>query len=64
MAMEKIEFKVGDCVLNKVSGNIGVIVALPYREDYDWLTVRMNSRSGNINIRKWSLKNLELLTKH
>lgn len=62
--MEKIEFKVGDCVFNKVSGNIGSIVALPYREDFDWLTVRMNSRSGNINIRKWSLKNLELLTKH
>ncbi len=58
------EFKVGDNVLNKVSGNIGVIVALPYSEDFDWLTVRMNSRSGNINIRKWSLKNLELLTKH
>lgn len=59
--MEKIEFNVGDCVLNKVSGNIGTIVTLPYREDFDWLTVRMNSRSGNPAIRKWSLKNLELL---
>lgn len=62
--MEKIEFKVGDTVLNKVSGNIGVIVALPYREDFDWLTVQIVTRSGMFAKRKWSVANLELVTNH
>lgn len=59
--MRKQEFKVGDFVHNRNSGNFGEIIALPYAKDYDWLTVRMVTRSGIENTRKWSLKNIELV---
>ena len=59
--MTKQEFKVGDYVRNRNSGNFGEIIALPYANDYDWLTVKMVNRSGIENTRKWSLKNIELI---
>ena len=57
------KFKVGDTVRNKISGSVGEIVALPYSKEYEWLTVQMTTQSGMVNKRKWSLKNLELITR-
>lgn len=58
------KFKVGYTVRNKVSGSVGEIIALPYSEDFDWLTVQTVTRSGVFAKRKWSVANLELVTKH
>lgn len=58
------KFKVGYTVRNKISGSVGEIIALPYSEDFDWLTVQTVTRSGMFAKRKWSVANLELVTKH
>ncbi|MDE7441658.1 MAG: hypothetical protein K2M69_05795 [Muribaculaceae bacterium] len=58
------KFKVGYTVRNKISGSVGEIIALPYSEDFDWLTVQIVTRSGMFAKRKWSVANLELVTKH
>lgn len=54
-------FSVGNRVRNKLSGCSGVVKALPYSEKHDWLTVQVVTQSGKRNLRKWSLKNVELI---
>ncbi len=50
-------FKVGDIVRNINSGSFGEIIQMPLRNP-KWLTVRMFTKSGNINKRFWNVENL------
>lgn len=49
--------KVGDFVRNIYSGSFGEIIQMPLRNP-KWLTVRMITKSGNINKRFWNVENL------
>lgn len=51
------ELNVGDIVRNIKSGSYGEIIQMPVRNP-KWLTVRMVTKSGDMNKRFWNIENL------